>query len=183
MVLIVIGALFVLTGIRALTQITEPGALPSMLVCFAIGGALLYLGYKKIKDPPPAKEPIPEPTAPPVPSSPPVGTFTFEPTGTRFECCFPTKGYAARQRVLMKSKVGDPVQLRVYEWEGKPAIAVVNARIGADLGVAKKTQSSKLNNLLNDYTVTGAITKFTDFDLKGENYLSCEVKLEYFEKT
>ena len=87
-----------------------------------------------------------------------------------------------RQRVLQKSKVGDPIMLQVYEWEGKNAIAVMNARLGVDLGVAKKTQVSKLVGLLNDYHVTGRILKFTDFDVRNENYLSCEVELEYFEK-
>ena len=111
-----------------------------------------------------------------------VGTYSFEPTGTRFECRFPIKGFAMRQRVLQKSKVGDPIMLQVYEWEGKNAIAVMNARLGVDLGVAKKTQVSKLVGLLNDYHVTGRILKFTDFDVRNENYLSCEVELEYFEK-
>lgn len=184
MALIIIGAFFIITGVRALMDITKPGALPVMLICFAVGGVLIYFGYKKIKNPPQIEDSASIPTTPiPVapPSSASLGTYTFEPTGTRFECKFPAKTLRVRQRVLTKTKVHDPVSLQVYEWQGSPAVAVMNDRLGVDMGVIKKEQTGKVMNLIQNYRIIGEVKEITDFDYKGENYLSCEIQLEYFE--
>lgn len=186
MLCIVIGVFIFVSGFACFTAGESVlTMLPASLVCFALGGVLIRSGYKSMKNPKPKSNTIAtnsNTTFVPVQTSPPVGTFTFEPTGTRFECKFPIKGFAMRQRVLQKSKVGDPITLQLYEWEGKPAVAVMNARLGVDLGVAKKAQSSKLNKLMNEYDVAGKIVKFTDFDMKNENYLSCEIQLDYYER-
>ena len=188
MIALIFGVFFIITAIRALFNITQSGALPTMIFCLALGGLLLYYGYKRIKNPPPKKEPVPGqtstsiPTPAQAPTTPVVGTFTFEPTGARFECRFPAPGFNVRQRVLRKSKVGDPVKLQVYEWEGKPAIAVMNERLKADLGVIKKSQVSKLYSILSEYEVIGSISKFSDFDYRGESYRSCEIQLNYHER-
>ena len=189
MALIIIGALFILTGFRTLTQITEPGSLPVMLVCFAVGGILVYFGYKRIKNPPPKKEPTPEqmtasmPIAAQVPDAPPVGTFTFEPTGSRFDCKFPKGLLQSRQGVLNRSKVGDPISFQVYEWNGERAVAVMNDRLGVDLGVVKKGPQLRkvLDNLLT-YDAHGKILKFTYFEVKNEEYKGCEIQMEFYER-
>ncbi|MBQ9607317.1 MAG: hypothetical protein IJV16_09130 [Lachnospiraceae bacterium] len=180
---LIISAIFFLTGIYALTDATEPNAPAVAAICFAIGGVLVYFGIKSIKNPQKPNNTVPVSASVPVkPAAPPAGTYTFQPTGTRFDCLFPIRGFGVRQRVLERSKIGDPVRLQVYEWEGVAAVAVINARIGADLGVVKKDQVSRVVDLITNYNVSGRIIKITDFDMNDKNYLSCEIRLEYYNR-
>ena len=60
--------------------------------------------------------------------------FSFKAAGFRFECKFPSKGWQqTRQDILIRSKVGDAINLRQYEWEGEPAFALISDRWRADV--------------------------------------------------
>ena len=180
MAFIIIGAILILAGLSGIINGgLTPTAIVPLLICFAGGGGLVYLGLQRLKNPLPAEAPQ---TSAPV-ESPPDGTFTFEPTGTRFECKFPGKIIADRQVALKRSKIGDPISLRIYEWQGNPAIAIMNDRLGVDIAVARsETQRDKLLKIINENYTTANIVRMTNFDYEGENYLNCEIELKYYKK-
>jgi hypothetical protein len=180
MAFIIIGAVLILAGLSGLIRGGfTPAAIVPLLICFAGGGALIYLGIKRLKNPRPV-----EAAQMSVPAyGPPDGSFTFEPTGTRFECKFPGKIISDRQVALKRSKVGDPISLRIYEWQGNPAIAIMNDRLGVDIAVARsETQRDKLLKIISENNIAANIIRMTDFNYEDENYLNCEIELKYYKK-
>ena len=109
----------------------------------------------------------------------PDKTFTFKPVGVRFECKFPCRWGGERQIVLMRSKIGDPISLQPYEWNGALAFAVMNDRLGGDVGTVSRKNISKVKALLQDYNVSGVITKFDTFD---DDLTGLEVRLNCFKR-
>lgn len=112
----------------------------------------------------------------------PAKTYTFEPTGVRFECKFPS-GRTKRQYAISRSRVSDPLELRFYEWEGEPAIMVINKRVGNDIGVARADKDlPKLQELLDRYDYRAMIEDFTQFEYDGETYSSAVVKVYLYDR-
>ena len=72
------------------------------------------------------------------PAAAPAGTDSFRATGISFNCRFPSSRFKGRIRqfVLDKCRTGDPVTLKIYEWEGAPALAVMADKYETDIGVA-----------------------------------------------
>lgn len=114
-----------------------------------------------------------------IPRKDPVKTFTFKPTGTRYECKFPCKWGGERQIILMRSKIGDPISILSYEWNGGTAFAVMNDRIGGDVGVVAEKNRDQIKSILNRFDVSGVITKFDSF---GDDLIGLEVRLDCFER-
>lgn len=109
--------------------------------------------------------------------------YTFEPTGPLHECVFPSKKIKDRQYALALTRDGDPVSLQFFEWQGDRAIAVMNDRIGVDIGVARKNDDlPKLTDLLSQYDGRGEVLDTHYFEYKGEDYLGCKVRMQFFKR-
>lgn len=109
-----------------------------------------------------------------------VKTYTFEPTGILHDCKFTAK---SRQYAIIHSRVGNPVSLRVVEWQGEPAIAIINDKLGYDIGMAKATKDlPRLLDAYKKYDIEGTIQNIHTFEYKGEEYLGVEVMLKFYEK-
>lgn len=127
----------------------------------------------------PKNDNIPDPT-----SRSDAKTIKTAIVGTRYTCLYPKGTIGNRSRALSKSKIGDPVSLRVYEYEGAPAIAVINDRLGVDIGVIKQESIQRILKVLHDNDVKGKITKRDSYfenndEENGELIYTCTVQLFY----
>ena len=118
---------------------------------------------------------------PDVPKSPPVKSKTLTVTGIRYECLYPNKGIFHRQGALRRSKLGDPVSLREYDYQGDPAIAVINDRLGCDVGVVKNNQYKKtILNTMKKYDTRGEIIDLRVFG-EDEEFI-CQIRIDCYDK-
>lgn len=104
--------------------------------------------------------------------------------GTHYVCLYPKGALAHRTRALSKSKLGDPVSLKMYEYEGQSAIAVINDRLGVDIGVIKEESVPRILKILHDNHVKGKIIKRDSYfenndEENGELIFTCTVQLFY----
>lgn len=116
------------------------------------------------------------------PPPPPLKTFSFRVTGTTHLCRFTKHPGTDRSFVISRHKVGAPVYPYIYEWEGKPAVAIISVRDNEDLGVVPANLTKKVAELMQMYNVTGFITMIDTFEWHGEMYRGCDVTLECREK-
>jgi len=121
-------------------------------------------------------------TGEPEDMGPVAKTYSFEPTGVTHECKYPN-ARTSRQASIYRSRKGDPVELRVYEWQGKPAVAVINQRTGYDIGVAKAgSDSPALQKLLEQYDVRARIEDITSFEYRRDTYRNTIVTAYCYER-
>lgn len=128
---------------------------------------------------PDSNQPVPTPQ-----ESKDLKTIKAAIVGTHYPCLWPKGIYGNRTRALSKSKLGDSVSLRVYEYEGSPAIAVINNRLGVDIGVIKQESVQRILKILHDNDVKGKITKRDSYfenndEENGELIYTCTVQLFY----
>lgn len=112
----------------------------------------------------------------------PEKTFSFQAAGFRFKCRFPNTRFDERQFILVRSHVGDSVSLRQYEWEGKPAIALISDKYGADLGVVPASHVNTILKLTEKYDVIGKIIDLERIEYRKEFYTKCDIELSCFDK-
>ena len=115
---------------------------------------------------------------------PVLQTYSFTPTGYHYPCKFPSAGssYDDRQTIIKLSKVGDIVTLTEFKWERKRAIAIINNRFGADIGVVPADY--RLNDILklyDSYDIQGRITAINISNSDKMYYT--EIELQCYEKT
>lgn len=109
-----------------------------------------------------------------------VKTYSFEPTGTTHDCRF---GKMSRQSALNLSKEGDCLSLKLYEWQGDPALAIMNDRINCDIGVAAKGKDlTNLLMLFQEYDSEGEILKFDKFEYRDNIYHGVDVMFSFYKK-
>lgn len=115
-------------------------------------------------------------------NNPPVQTYTFQLTGPLHNCRFPDSRLS-RQQTISKSRIGDAVVLTKYEWEGEDAVAIINRRLGYDIGVVPADRVDAVVNLMNSYDVFGEIVNIDTFEYKGATKKHCEVTLKCYSKS
>lgn len=123
--------------------------------------------------------------APPAPSAPAKApkkssgrspkTFSFRLAGVVFPCKY--KSYTDRQEIIALTEIGEPLELKRYEWEGEPALAVMNPRLGADLGVVPARNVDRVLKLMEQYPLEIYVEENTEFDYKGEDYTGCDIRI------
>ena len=124
------------------------------------------------------KKKIETPKAPP---SPPIKTKSLTVTGTRYECLYPNRGISSRQAAIRRSKIGDPVSLKEYDYQGDPAIAVLNDQLGCDVGVVKNNQYKKtILNAMKKYDTRGEIIDISTFG-EDDDYI-CQIRIDCYDK-
>jgi len=117
-----------------------------------------------------------------IPDTAPLGTFTFQLAGVTHNCRFPD-GSLSRVTTISRSRVGDTVMLRQYEWEGKPAIAVISPRArNYDIGVVPANKVSTVCKLMDHYNTAAKIVSIEPFQYRGDSYKNCDVMIEYYER-
>ncbi len=112
----------------------------------------------------------------------PVKTFSFRATGFRFACRFPTNRFKERQNVLIYCKLGDPISLRQFEWEGAPAFAIISNKCGADFSVVPAEHVNAVLDLTEKYIVRGKIIELERIEYRKETYTVASVELDCYEK-
>lgn len=109
-----------------------------------------------------------------------VKDFTFEPTGIMHQCDY---SVGSRQDAIMKSKEGDPISIKEYEWKGEPALAFINDRTGKDLGVASaKDDLPAILKLMEDYEIHGEIKSKDLRPYKNDDIFVVRITLHCFNK-
>ena len=117
-----------------------------------------------------------------IPAQAPLGTFTFQLAGVTHNCRFPD-GYLSRVTTISRSRIGDVVTLHKYEWEGRPAVAVLSPRAkNYDIGVVPADKTKKVCELMDQYNTVTKIVGIEPFEYKGDNYKDCDVMIEYYER-
>lgn len=109
----------------------------------------------------------------------PAKTFTFRGTGTTRKCKF---GSGTRDGALALSKVGDVCEFRQYEWEGKPAFAIINSRTGDEIAVVPAKDVDKVQNLLANYKAVTLIKNIDVFEWHNDMYHGCEIEMRCYEQ-
>ena len=172
---ILIGIIFIIAGAGALLGAGRPQPdIATGLIATAIG---VYLIYRSVKNTPSAHQ-----EASFTPPGDVVKTFSFQAVGFRFKCRFPNGRFDTRQSVLSRSHVGDIITLRQYEWEGKPAFALMSQRCNADLGSAPAGHVNTILELAEKYNVVGKIISIDHIEYRREPYITCDIELSCFSK-
>lgn len=172
----ILGGLFIIAGTGALVGAGRPHPdIATGIIAIGIGAYLIYRS-KKVTSEKTEKNTIPSQT------KKPVKTFSFQAAGFRFDCRFPNKRFRDRQAVLARCRVGDTVSLRQYEWEGKPAFALISDKCGADLGVIPAIHVNKVLALTEHYTVIGKIIALDEVEYKKDFFTTCDIELSCFDK-
>ena len=174
MIQIIIGALFLIVGISGGIQ---RGDMSFLAVGVAIGAGLIFWGFRSRRrtDAEPVEPVIHEV---PVPRVMPVEkTFSFRVTGTTHQCRFPKRPGTERSYVIARHRVGDAVYPKLYEWEGRPAVAIMSKKEEVDVGVVPATMTMDVVKLMEAYDISGAIIAKDTFEYRGNSYNGCEVQL------
>lgn len=172
----ILGVLFIISGIGMIST----SGVGSAVVGVVIGLVFLYFAFKdkfrkkSLTDPEQAHanniievEKLPDNY---------VDTFSFKVTGCRYECRFCESSYIPmRQDIISKCGRNDTVTPRIYEWEGKPAVALICDRLGYDIGVVPKTLVDKVISLSDKYTLRGVIDGF-EYDNKDNAYPTVQLR-------
>lgn len=167
MVRIVFGALFLCGSLTNLTK----GDLPGAAFGLVIGAVLIWYGWKAIEAKREEQRLIQEAEANV------ITAFTFRLTGVTHECRFARAG-THRQQIISHHKVGDLCFLRIYEWEGEPAVAVVDRKTGEDLGVVPAKDVKKVVELMERYDTVARILTSEDFTYYGKNYTTFVIQID-----
>jgi hypothetical protein len=173
----ILGGLFIIFGAGAFVGAgrQQPDYVTG-LIAIGVGAYLIYRSKKKVETVKDNRKDIPQQT------EKPEKTFSFQAAGFRFKCRFPNTRFDERQFILVRSHVGDSVSLRQYEWEGKPAIALISDKYGADLGVVPATHVNKILKLAEQYTVSGKIISLERIEYRGDFYTKCDIELSCYPK-
>lgn len=125
------------------------------------------------------KKPAPDP-----PQVRPVAeSFTCRLAGVDYPCLFPARGKQERAFVLAYSRNREPCFLQVYEWEGKPAIAVRNAKRGEDMGVIPAKFVNRVLKLCQKYDIAVTLQNKRTYELNGDLHDGGDVQILCYEKT
>jgi hypothetical protein len=108
-------------------------------------------------------------------------TYTFRITGVTHPCRF-ANGYYDRQTAISSTRIGDPLFLHQYEWEGEPAIAVINRKTGHDLGVVPAEKVQRILKLMQQYDTSAVLVAKEDFDWQNDTYTGCDVRIDCVER-
>ena len=174
MIQIIIGALFLIVGISGGIQ---RGDMSFLAVGVAIGAGLIFWGFRSRRrtDAEPVEPVIHEV---PVPRVMPIEkTFSLRVTGTTHQCRFPKRLGTERSYVIARHRVGDAVYPKLYEWEGRPAVAIMSKKEEVDVGVVPATMTMDVVKLMEAYDISGAIIAKDTFEYRGNSYNGCEVQL------
>ena len=172
---IIVGALFLIVGISGGIQ---RGDMSFLAVGVAIGAGLIFWGFRSRR-----RRTAAEPVEPvihevPVPQEMPVEkTFSFRVTGTTHQCRFPKRPGTERSYVIARHRVGDAVYPKLYEWEGRPAVAIMSKKEDVDVGVVPATMTMDVVKLMEAYDIDGTIIAKDSFSYRGNLYNGCEVQL------
>lgn len=171
----VLGTILIWGGFAALANYNDPRGYFVILMGFGCFGLGIFL-KKKMKKP----EPMPinlntVPPAQPVQVRQPDMTFSFKPVGSTFDCLY--SDIYERQEVLERSGVGDTFHLTEYEWEGKPAFALIHDGMNADFAVVPAKLVKKVKDLYDNYHIIGHITKIGEMPKRDDYIFYCEVQL------
>lgn len=172
---IILGAMFVLVGI---SNGLKDNDMEFLAVGVAIGAALIFWGLRSRRRRPDAEPGEPVIHKIPVPQEMPIEkTFSFRVTGTTHQCRFPKRPGTERSYVIARHRVGDAVYLKPYEWEGRPAVAVMSMKENVDLGVVPATLTEDVMELMEQYDVSGKIIATDTFEYRDNSYHGCDVQL------
>lgn len=173
---IILGAMFVLVGI---SNGLKENDMEFLAVGVAIGAALIFWGLRsrqRRQDRNPVIEPVTHDV--PVPQERPIEkTFSFRVTGTTHQCRFPKRPGTERTYVIARHRVGDAVYPKLFEWEGRPAVAIMSMKEGVDVGVVPATMTMDVVKLMEAYDISGAIIAKDTFEYRGNSYNGCDVQL------
>lgn len=180
MVRMVLGIFIAICGVINIPA--DPG---NGVLCIVFGAALAYWGrYARKKKEAGRVAAVQNEIAGYVAASPdPTAsdTFTFEVTGVTHECRFSSMG-RRRQDVMDGIHIGDKVYLKQYEWQGKPAFAVMDPKTNEDIGVAPRGCVKPLLKLVEKYSTSGMVVSKRNFEYKGDYYTGCEVRIDCMDK-
>ncbi|MBE6003764.1 MAG: hypothetical protein E7232_06710 [Lachnospiraceae bacterium] len=171
----VLAAILTWGGFAALANYNDARGYLVILMGFVAFGLGIFL-KKKIKKPEPMQ--INSAIAPPpkpVQVRQPDMTFSFKPVGSTFDCLY--SDIYERQEVLERSGVGDTFHLTEYEWEGKPAFALIHDGMNADFAVVPAKLVKKVKDLYDNYHIIGHITKIGEMPKRDDYIFYCEVQL------
>ena len=104
-------------------------------------------------------------------------TCTFEVTGVTHECRFSPLG-RHRQDVMKEIRVGNQIYLKRYEWQGKPAFAVMSWKSNEDIGVAPRGCVRSLVRLEGKGVTSGIVVSTRNFEYNGDYFNNCEVRID-----
>lgn len=173
----ILGVLFIISGVSTFLGIVSPPSDPlAGIIAIGVGIFLIYRSTKKRNN----KHAIEDLNTPVVP---PVKTFSFQAAGFRFDCRFPNKKFSERQAILIRSSVNDTVTLRQYEWEGKPAFALISDNLDADLGVVPAVHVNTVLKLSQEYDIHGKIISLNQIEYRGDPYTTCDIELDCYQKS
>lgn len=172
---IILGAMFVLVGI---TNGLKDNDMAFLSVGVAIGAALIFWGLRSRRRRPDAEPGEPVIHEIPVPQERPIEkTFSFRVTGTTHQCRFPKRPGTERSYVIARHRVGDAVYPKLFEWEGRPAVAIMSMKEDVDVGVVPATMTMDVVKLMEAYDIDGTIIAKDSFSYRGNLYNGCEVQL------
>ncbi len=184
MICFILGAIFVWGGFAALLNYND--ARGYLVMLFGIGFFVLGFWLRSRK----------KPLVPAAPSSvqannahnesvdqnvsdrEPDTTFSFKPTGFTFDCLYSDR--YERQDVIIRSRIDDSFHLREYEWEGKPAYALVSDRLNADFAVVPAKLVDKIKELNDNYKIIGHITNIKETPRRRDTVYYCDVQLSCY---
>ena len=176
MIQIIIGALFLIVGISGGI---ERGDMSFLATGVAIGAGLIFWGLRsrrRRQDRNPVIEPVIHEVS--VSQERPIEkTFSFRVTGTTHQCRFPKRPGTERTYVIARHRVGDAVYPKLFEWEGRPAVAIMSMKEDVDVGVVPATMTMDVVKLMEAYDISGAIIAKDTFEYRGNSYNGCDVQL------
>ena len=180
MIRMVFGALMVLSGIFTLSSDSKNGLMSIVFgVLFVFWGWYAWTKKKALQQSQVKMEIMGY--AATTPAAEATETFTFEVTGVTHECRFSSMG-RRRQDVMDGIHIGDKVYLKQYEWQGKPAFAVMDPKTNEDIGVAPRGCVKPLLKLVGKYSTSGMVVSKRNFEYKGDYYTGCEVRIDCMDK-
>ena len=180
MIRMVFGALMVLSGIFTLSSDSKNGLMSIVFgVLFVFWGWYAWTKKKALQQSQVNREIMGY--AATTPAAEATETFTFEVTGVTHECRFSPKG-RQRQDVMDDIHIGDSVYLKQYEWQGKPALAVMSPKTSEDIGVAPKGCVKSILSLTGKYDASAIVVSKRYFEYHGNDYATCEVRIDCMDK-
>ena len=178
MIRMAFGVLIVLSCIAGIAE----GQIGQAVVVFALGAVIFLWGYRARQDKLAMRaEERQMDIEAAASASLAVKTFTFRVTGVTHPCRF-ANGYYDRQTAISSTRIGDPLFLHQYEWEGEPAIAVINRKTGHDLGVVPAEKVQRILKLMQQYDTSAVLVAKEDFDWQNDTYTGCDVRIDCVER-
>lgn len=101
-------------------------------------------------------------------------TYFVTGTGITHDCAFPSPRFKGRSRqfVLDKCKAWEPIYLKPYTWEGRPAYAIMSQKYDTDIGVIPADKVKTIQNKSKGADkIAGIITDIRIVNPDEEDYL------------